>query len=255
MKNKLILLLILVFCSTAYTQVNYNPVKSNSTYLKSELRNEFLKSNKTLTDSLDNKVRVKGSSKSPGLAFLYSLFVPGMGQAYAKRFDVGKYYLLTEAALWLGYASFSIYGKWLQNDSYDFASVHAGINKDGKDDDFFINIGNYDNVEQYNDDMLRKGQYDKVYFPGQGKDFYWDQVESRKRYRDDKLAGDRIINDRLFIVGGILINHIVSAISAIVLTSDYNSSLKKGGGMVMKADVIRNFNHVDGLKLQITKWF
>jgi hypothetical protein len=103
--------------------------------------------------------------------------------------------------------------------------------------------------------MLRKGQYDKVYFPGQGKDFYWDQVESRKRYRDDKLAGDRIINDRLFIVGGILINHIVSAISAIVLTSDYNSSLKKGGGMVMKADVIRNFNHVDGLKLQITKWF
>lgn len=255
MKNKLILLLILVICSTAYSQYKENSIKENSSFMKSELRSEMLKSGKFLKDTIDNKTGYKSSTKSPGLAFIYSLFVPGMGQLYTKRFDVGKYYLLTEAALWLGYASFSIYGTWLHNDAYNYAAVHAGINKDGKDDDFFINIGNYDNVEQYNDDMLRKGQYDKVYFPGEGKDFYWDQVESRKRYRDDKLSGDRIINDRLFIVGAILINHVVSAISAIILTSNYNSSLKKSGGMDMRADVIRNFNRVDGMKLQFIKWF
>ncbi len=206
----------------------------------------------------ENKTTVRKSKKSPGLAFIYSLIVPGTGQLYAKRFDVGKYFMISEAALWLGFASFTVYGNWLINDAYKYAGTHAGVDNTNKDkqDNFYINIANYDNVEEYNNDMLERGQYDKVYYPGSGFDFHWNSVEERRIYREDKLAADRIHNDRLFIVGAVLVNHLISAISAIVVTNGYNSDISKGsGGVSFGADVIRNFNKVDGIQLKMVKWF
>lgn len=258
--KKLVLLLAVVLYSNAYSQLKEIPGqnnidKINSQYSMSELRNE-LTSGYVLKDTNDNNKTVnKGPKKSPGLAFIYSLFVPGMGQLYAKRFDVGKYFLVSEAALWLGYASFTIYGKWLLDDAYNYSVLHAGVNKEGKDDNFFINIGNYSNVDQYNNDMLQRGEYDKIYDPANGYGFYWDTEQNRQLYREDRLAGERIHTDRLFIVGAILINHVISAVSAIVLTNSYNNNLKNAGGMEMSAGVMKNFGRVDGIKLQMVKWF
>jgi hypothetical protein len=201
---------------------------------------------------------ITGTKKSPGLAFIYSLFIPGMGQVYSKRFDVGKYFMISEASLWLGYAAFTIYGNWLLNDAYNYAVTHAGITNDGKerDDQFYIDIANYDNYEQYNNYQLTIGQYDKLYLPSAGYYFYWDQIANRKKYREDKLAGDRTKNDRLFIVGAILINHIISAVSAVILTNDYNEQLKKSsGGFSINADVMKFGTRVDGVKLNFVKWF
>lgn len=219
------------------------------------LKNQPVSRDSNITN---NKSTVRRSSKSPGLAFIYSLFVPGMGQLYANRFDVGKYYMISEAVLWLGYASFTVYGDWLIKDAYNYAALHAGVNNSNKDktDNFYVNIANYDNVDQYNNDMLEKGQYSNVYYPGSGFDFHWNSVAEREIYRSDKLAADRIHNDRLFIVGAVLVNHLISAISAIVVTNHYNSDIKKGsGGVSFGADVIRNYQKVDGIQLKMTKWF
>ena len=195
------------------------------------------------------------SRKSPGLAFLLSLVVPGTGQLYAGRFDVGKYYMISEAALWLTYISFTIYGDWLLNDAYNYAVIHAGIDKNGKNDQFYLDIANWNNVDEYNNDKLSKGEYNLIYYPENGWGFYWDAVSNRKQYREDKLAGDRIKNDRLFIVGAVLVNHLISGISAILLTNKHNEELNKSGGYTLNADVIRYQNRADGIKLKLTKWF
>src|SRR2546426_10222684 len=179
-----------------------------------------------------------------------------MGPVYTKRFDVGKYFLISEASLWLGFAAFTIYGNWLFNDAVGYAVNHAGINRDGKENDFFTNISNYDNVDEYNQDKLIHGEYDKIYYPGTGYDFYWDDAANRKKYREDDLASKRIHNDRLFFVGAIIINHLVSAVSAVILTNKHNSEIRKGsGGFSLSAGVIKNFNHIDGLKLTFVKSF
>lgn len=258
------ILIVVLTVSFAYSQNSFNdimklnvgkssyPLKENSG-VYSEIQRHFSDStNKSTVTSTE--IRTK---KSPGLAMIYSLLVPGLGQLYTKRFDVGKYFLITEAVLWLGFGSFSVYSNWLLNDAYNYAGTHAGVTKGskGNHDDFWVNIGNYDNVEQYNNDMLQQGKYEKVYYPGTGFDFYWNNVADRQAYREDKLAGDRIYNDRLFIVGAVLINHLVSAVSAIILTNKYNSGQKTSGGFVINADVIRHFSHVDGIRLNLSKWF
>lgn len=212
-------------------------------------------------DSLNESknTSVKRSKKSTGLAFIYGLFVPGMGHLYSNRFNSGKYFLVSEAALWLTYAAFTIYGNWLLDDAYNYASTHAGITTSGKekDDKFYIDIANYDNVDEYNNEMLRFGEYDKLYLPENGYYFWWNSTEERRQYRSDKIAGDRTLNDRLFVVGAVLINHVVSAISAVIAANSYNNEIseKSSGGFRVGAGVIKNFNRIDGIKLNISRNF
>lgn len=221
----------------------------------------MLKSNLNFTDSAVDKktTKVRGSKKSAGLAFIYGLLIPGMGHVYSNRFSSGKYFMISEAVTWLTYAAFTIYGNWLLDDAYDYASLHAGVKVSGKakDDKFFINIANYKNVDEYNDEMLRFGNYSAVYYPGDGKDFYWNSDTERLKYRADKISGDRTLTDRLFIVGAVLINHVISGISAVFAANSYNDELKQkgSGGISLSAGVQKHFNRVDGIKISLTKNF
>lgn len=202
---------------------------------------------------------VKGSKKSPGLAFIYGFLIPGMGHVYSGNFNTGKYFMISEATLWLTYAIFTVYGNWLLDDSYSYATTHAGITTAGKekDDKFYIDIANYSNVDEYNDEKLRFGEYDLLYYPEQGYGFYWNSEAERLTYRADKVAADRTLNDRLFVVGAVLINHLISGISAVFATNSYNADLKsKGsGGFQMSAGVQKHFGKIDGIKLNLSKNF
>jgi hypothetical protein len=230
-------------------------------------KGSFLNSNRYLTHELksfDDSVTkketsvLKKSRKSPGLAFIYSLLVPGLGHVYANGFETGKYFMISEAAIWLTYAAFSIYGNWLLDDAYSYSVTHAGVSLSGKerDETFFTDIANYNNIYEYNDEKLRFGEYDKLYDPNTHY-FYWDSEPNRQSYRGDKIAGDRTLNDRLFVIGAAVINHIVSAISAVFATNSYNSELgkKSSGGYNFKAGVQKHFNRIDGISLKLVKWF
>lgn len=230
------------------SQIDAAPMKQNS-------GSSFIDS----VTGTETKSTVRKSKKSPGLAFIYGLLVPGMGHVYADRFNTGKYFMISETTLWLTYAAFTIYGNWLLDDAYSYATTHAGITVGDKarDDKFFIDIANYSNVDEYNNEKLRFGEYDKLYLPENGYYFWWNSDEERRQYRGDKIGGDRTLNDRLFVVGAVLINHLVSGISAVFAANGYNSDISKksSGGLRMNAGVIKNFNRIDGIKFSISKNF
>lgn len=263
------LLFITILSVSVFSQQNIDPNFRLKSYDKKiiQLSNNVstpqeTKTNLSFLDSVtENRqsTKVKGSKKSPGLAFIYGLVVPGMGHVYANNFSTGKYFMISEATLWLTYALFTVYGNWLLDDSYSYATTHAGITVDGKarDDKFFIDIANYENVDEYNNEKLRFGEYDKLYYPELGYGFYWNSTEERRQYRADKIGGDRTLNDRLFVTGAVLINHLISGISAVFAANSYNSELKEkgSGGIKMSAGVIKHFNRVDGIKLNISKNF
>lgn len=265
MKYLIAIAVVFTLSSFVYSQgieLKLNSTKPVESKFNSLTGENNLPVKKSLFDSVTTpkeKSSVKRSTKSPGLAFIYGLLVPGMGHVYSNRFSTGKYFMISEAALWLTYAAFSIYGNWLIDDSYTFASNHAGVTVNGKDKDdkFFVNVANYNNVEEYNNEKLRFGLYDEVYLPGTGYDFYWDSEANRQLYRSDKIAGDRTLNDRLFVIGAVLVNHVVSAISSVFAANSYNSELKEkgSGGFMMRAGVQKHFNRIDGIKLNFIKLF
>jgi len=260
MNFKIILASIFIIFTTSFSQnldFKLKDTKHSPEYRYKQFPSYQIKSFK---DSTTNKetAPLKRSKKSPGLAFIYSLLIPGMGHVYADRFETGKYFMISEAAIWITFTAFSVYGNWLLDDSYDYSAIHAGVDISGKErgDKFFTDIGNYNSVYEYNDEKLRFGEYDKLYDPLAGYYFYWDNESNRRKYREDKIAGDRTLNDRLFVIGAAVINHIVSAISAVFAANSYNNEIKTGGaGITFKAGVKKYFNRVDGISLKLTKWF
>ncbi|MGD0339310.1 MAG: hypothetical protein ABSB78_11020 [Bacteroidota bacterium] len=168
--------------------------------------------------------------KSVFLAVLYSMIIPGAGEYYAEKYSRGKYFTIAEAGLWLTYAGCQIYGRHVQNDARLYAALNAGVQSEGKDDDYFVNIGNFDNIYQYNEKKLQDRRLDLLYDPSAGYAWEWKSAVERQRYRDLRISSGNILYNSRFIVAAVIANHIVSAISAGKAASDYNKALEGTSG-------------------------
>ena len=194
--------------------------------------------------------------KSQAAAVLYSLILPGMGEWYAGDFGNGRYSLIAEATLWLTYASFRQYGNWYQSDARQFASVHAGASLGGKNDQFFVNMGNFDNVSDYNDQKLRERDLLDVYDPAAGYFWSWDTDADRARFRAMRVSGDKIFNNSRFVIGAVIVNHIISAVNAARLVRHYNKNADEGlGSWQLEPNLIGGTGQIDGMRLTYTQRF
>jgi hypothetical protein len=152
---------------------------------------------------------------SKGRAFLYSLFVPGAGEYYAGSKKMARVFFTSELLLWTTYFSFRTYGHWKEDDYRRFAVSHAGVNLAGKDHQYFVNIENYDSIQDYNEAKLRQRNIDAMYPENDMYSWQWDSGDSRKRFEQLRIASDTAFNNSLFVIGGIVLNHIISGIDAL----------------------------------------
>ncbi len=163
--------------------------------------------------------------KSIFRAVIYSLILPGAGEYYAEGYSRGKYFTIAEGGLWLTYAGFQIYGTHIQSDARRYAAIYAGIQSEGKDDNYFVDIGNYDNIYQYNEKKLQDRRIDLLYDPSAGYAWQWTSAVERQRYRDLRISSSNILYNSRFVIAVIIANHIASAISAGKAASDFNKAL------------------------------
>jgi hypothetical protein len=194
--------------------------------------------------------------KSTGLAAIYSLLLPGMGELYADGFESGKYFLIAEGALWLTYASFEVYGNQLRDDSRSFAQAHAGILPSGKEDQYFVDIGNFLDVREFNENKLRDREPERLYDPLSAYAWHWDSDVSRATYREQRIASENMYNNKKFVVAAILINHVGSAINAVRSAIIHNKAMNDAvGSLDIRADVMGGWIHPHGIMLTMTKKF
>ena len=148
-------------------------------------------------------------------AFFLSLLIPGAGQYYVGEKDWAKTFLISEGLLWLGYAGFREYGFWRENDYRVFASVHAGVDPEGKDADFFDNVGFYDSATEYNQVAIwEEGPEALLVAEGSQPSWAWDSEASRLTFRSLRSSSLTARERSLYVVGGIILNHVMSAIQA-----------------------------------------
>jgi hypothetical protein len=195
--------------------------------------------------------------KSVGLATLYSLLVPGMGELYVGEFgSSGKYFLGAEGALWLTYGVFDVYGNSLRDDSRAFAVTHAGADISGKDDQYYVDLGNFVSTAAYNEKKLRDREVDKLYDPAAGYTWQWDSDASRATFRDRRVASDNMYNNRKFIVAAVLINHVASAINAARAAIAHNRDIDNAlGDLQFGARVLGGWDEPHGVMLTVAKSF
>ena len=62
-----------------------------------------------------NLLEQPSGKKNAGLAILYSLILPGMGELYAENYESGKYFTIADGVIWGFVAGFNIYGNRQEN--------------------------------------------------------------------------------------------------------------------------------------------
>ena len=196
------------------------------------------------------------SRKSPGLAAVYSLIIPGMGELYAGNFASGKYFLASEGILWLTYAAFEIYGNTVRADARLYAVTYAGVNAAGKTDQFFVDVGNFLNVADYNDKKLRDRNPSLVYDPAAGYSWQWGSDAQRQTFRDMRVHSENMFNNKKFVGAAILVNHVASAINAARAAISHNAAMKDLlGDLNVSAAVLGNPVAPSGIMITLSRGF
>ncbi|HXX65129.1 MAG TPA: hypothetical protein VEO56_15125 [Bacteroidota bacterium] len=193
-------------------------------------------------------------TKKAGLAALYSLLIPGLGELYAGDFSSGKYFLMSEGVLWLTYGVFEIYGNSLRSDARLFAVAYAGVDPAGKNDQFYVDVGNFLSVSDYNDKKLRDRNPNLVYDAAAGYGWLWPSDALRASFRDQRIRSENMFNNTKFVGAAILANHIASAINAARAAIVHNAALSAlMGDLQFSAALIGSPTSPSGVKLTVTR--
>lgn len=146
-----------------------------------------------------------------------SFLFPGWGEYALEKQDRGRKFIFTETALWTTFAGALIVSNKYTDLFQAYAAEHAGVETGGKDRLFWVDVGNYNSMIEHNNEHLRFREYDALYPLDGDWDWTWSSTAKRKQYRDYRVASDTWLLGAKFIAGGIVINHIVSAIDALYL--------------------------------------
>ncbi len=220
MKNILILLIILA--SQIFSQNNESSFYS----FKQQAISEISQIKDLDQPVVDDNVKQK---KSTGLAIVYSLLLPGMGELYADAYDSGVYFTIADGVLWGTYVGMNVYANWQKDRYISYSQTNAGVTPENKDEDYYATIGEYLDIDQYNDQQAFEYNFDEMY-DTETHFWKWNTSEERKEYRDMWVSSEQTFNDVRFVVGALLLNRVISAINAVRLVSKYNNNLSQEVG-------------------------
>lgn len=192
--------------------------------------------------------------KSGALAVLYSLVLPGMGELYGGSYNSGKYFTIADGVIWGVFAGFNIYGNWQRNNYKTFAASYGGINPEGKSADYYSNISEYVNVDEYNRDLGLHGEFDQQYDRQQ---YYWKWVDQnqRREYRSMWESSERSFNNVRFAVGALIVNRIISAFNAARVVRAYNKNIDSETSWNVSMGIDYGMNMPSALTLNFQKSF
>ena len=103
-----------------------------------------------------------------------------------------------------------------ENEYIAYANEHAGA-ENINDHRYWVDIGNYDSNYAFDEEHLRmrdgkEGQWSSFPWYWKGGDTY------RKRFEKMRIDSDKLFFTGKFIIGGIILNHIISGIDALYLS-------------------------------------
>jgi hypothetical protein len=174
----------------------------------------FISASKMTPLTFDDSVAAAAeASPSSGKAFLRSLLIPGWGQKAVGAKTSARTFFVAELALWTGFAALQIRGNWLEDDYRLFATTHAGVDPQGKNKDYFVDVGNFNNIDDYNNAQLRNRDATSLYDPASFH-WQWDSETNRRRFDDLRVRSEQAFSNSSFLVAGVFANHVISGIHA-----------------------------------------
>ena len=161
-----------------------------------------------------------------------SLLFPGWGELSLNNKSRGQKLLVADIILWLTVLNGKILSKNYESDYRAFASEHAGVNWSHTDYLFAVDIGYYEDLNDYNSAKARQRsleletdlngglirEYGHAIYPENGDfDWQWDSDSNRKLYKDMRISSANWDKYANFAIAGLLVNRVISVIDIMYL--------------------------------------
>jgi hypothetical protein len=151
-----------------------------------------------------------------------SLVFPGWGEYSLDNQIRGRIFVLSETVLLLAILGSYSVAQRQETEYKAYAAEHAGIDPIGKDRQFWVDIGNYSSLFLFNEEHLRWREFKSLYEDNDTWAWAWDSGNNRERFENMRIASDSWSLRGSFLIGGVVLNHIVSAIDALYLSKISN---------------------------------
>lgn len=164
------------------------------------------------------EINLNNDSKDPILSpILKSLIFPGWGEYALGNKERGKLFAVTESFIIISILGSYSKAKTFKSNYEAYAAQHAGVSSLGKNRQYWVDIGNYLSIDQFNEEHLRWRDYNALYQQNDNWSWHWDNDENRKSFEKMRIKADTWKLRGSFLIGGMVLNHIVSAIDSLYL--------------------------------------
>ena len=151
-----------------------------------------------------------------------SLLMPGWGESGLGNQKSSRFFMQTEAMLFTSCWSAYKFAMLKEKEYIAYANEHAGA-KNTNDHRYWVDIGNYNSNDDFDEEHLRmrdgkEGQWSSSPWIWEGGESY------RKNFEKMRIDSDKLYFTGRFIIGGIILNHIISGINALYLSRMNNNT-------------------------------
>ena len=146
------------------------------------------------------------------------MLLPGWGEHDLGVSKRGYLFNGIEAGLWVIAGVALTTANAHEDDLFYFAVEYGQItDPQSKGDIFMDRVSKYDNMDEYNEQMLRNRQWDRIYRREDGNYWDWESDEKRDEFFDIKTQRYLWRQRVTYTFGAITLNHLVSAMDALYL--------------------------------------
>ena len=146
-----------------------------------------------------------------------SAIIPGWGQKSLNYNDRAKVFNYVESGIILTIVGTSTYSNILKKNYISFASQHARLSSSDKDHKYWVDIGNYNSIDDYNSEHLRNREINDLYPVNNKWNWNWDSEANRKAFEDKRITSDQMKLISTFGFGALVLNHAISVIDVLYL--------------------------------------
>ena len=153
----------------------------------------------------------------PASSIVKSIIMPGWGEMSEYKIHNKEYIrkranlmFLIETGIIMSYFSTKSLSNAHEDDYENYGSAYAGVDWDGKDDIYAINVGKFNSLEIYNEYKISRYKIDEVYPINEGYEWNWNSNSKRVEFSQMRKKSERLDDLATLMIAGILINRIAS---------------------------------------------
>jgi len=175
-----------------------------------------------------------------------SLILPGWGELKMEETQRSRVLMAADLSIFVTYLLGKSFNASYIDQYKAYGMLYADADMVGKDYSFAVNMSNYNSMDEYNQDMSNRKNYDDIY-DDPGYNWEWDSTSKRLKFngmRESSIVSSKFAE---FAVAGLIINRVISAIDVLYLTNK-NSNVKLNAFVLPEKNEGMSFNLSFSLK-------